>query len=164
MTPELGGTRSTWGRFALGRGRSRGDEEWPRRSTGPSRTPTIANSPWILRYPQVWSPSPDAGRSRRCRREWSVVPGGGDRSTGAERGPDASGASVSGWTKNLRTVPAVNESTQPGKQRPITWPQRRTGHLAAEHGHFVSEHDDLNREFAVVRATETKELDEPNER
>src|ERR1019366_9004950 len=47
-------------------------------------------------------------------------------------------------------MPVAEEPTQPGKQRPVAGPQRRTGYLATEHLHFVTEHDDFDRQFVAV--------------
>ena len=40
-------------------------------------------------------------------------------------------------------VTTAKEPARGGEQRPIAWPQRRASHPAAEHGHLVSEHDDI---------------------
>ena len=55
-------------------------------------------------------------------------------------------------------VPATTakEPTQSGEQCPVTWSQRRAGHLAAKHRHLVTEHDDFDRQFFVVTAEETE--------
>ena len=51
-------------------------------------------------------------------------------------------------------TPTAKEPAQPGEQRPVAGPQRQAGYLAAEHGHLMTEHDDLDREFALLRAKE----------
>src|SRR5271165_6892875 len=59
---------------------------------------------------------------------------------------------------------AIKESTEAGEERPVRRSQRRVGHLPAEHHHLMAEHDDLNRQFAVLRKAESEQLYESEER
>src|SRR5271165_7231688 len=59
---------------------------------------------------------------------------------------------------------AIKESTEAGEERPVRRSQRRVGHLPAEHHHLMAEHDDLNGQFAALRATESEQLYESEER
>jgi hypothetical protein len=45
---------------------------------------------------------------------------------------------------------------QPGEQCSVGWPQRRARHLAPEHGHFVTEHDDFNGQLFVFAVAESE--------
>jgi hypothetical protein len=49
---------------------------------------------------------------------------------------------------NLRRQP-----TQPGEDRTVGWPQRRAIHLATQHRQFMTEHEDLDRQFVPFGAT-----------
>lgn len=60
--------------------------------------------------------------------------------------------------------PPPKEPTQAGEQRPVRRSERRARHLATKHSHLVAEHDDLNRKFAVVRAVESEQLEDSDER
>jgi hypothetical protein len=70
---------------------------------------------------------------------------------------DASGAGL-GLNEEPAQALAAKAPTESGEQRPAARPQRGAGHLAAEHGHFMAEHHDLNREFAFLRAEELEQL------
>ena len=56
------------------------------------------------------------------------------------------------------------QPTQPRKQCPIAWLKKRSGNLAAEHGHLVAKHHDLDGEFVTFRATQPKDLEQSDER
>ena len=49
---------------------------------------------------------------------------------------------------------ATEEPAQSGEQRPVRWSQRRAGHLASKHRHFVAEDHDLDRQFFAVAPNE----------
>jgi len=68
-----------------------------------------------------------------------------------------------GMNEEPPQAPAAKKPTQSGEQSPVAGSQRRAGHLAAKHGHFVSEHDDLDCQFAVLRAAESKQLEDSDE-
>ena len=68
-----------------------------------------------------------------------------------------------GLDKEPSQAPAIKESAQPGEQRPVAGLQRRTGHLAAEHRHLVTEHDDFDRQFVAVTADEPEQLERSDE-
>jgi hypothetical protein len=55
-----------------------------------------------------------------------------------------------GLDEEFAPMPAVAEPTQSGKQRPIAGAQGWAGYLATEHRHFVTEHDDFDRQFVAV--------------
>jgi hypothetical protein len=58
----------------------------------------------------------------------------------------------------------IKEPAQPGEQCPIGRPEGRSDHLTTEHGNFVSEHDDFNRQLVAVAATEEHQLEDSDER
>jgi len=50
---------------------------------------------------------------------------------------------------------SVQELTQSGEQSPVRRPQRWACYLAAQHRHFVSEHDDFDGQFFAITPEET---------
>jgi hypothetical protein len=48
-----------------------------------------------------------------------------------------------------------------GKERSIRWPHGRAGHLPAEDGNLVTEHDDLDAQIGLVRPSQEEDLDGP---
>jgi hypothetical protein len=50
-----------------------------------------------------------------------------------------------------------------GKERSIRWPHGRAGHLPAEDGNLVTEHDDLDGQIGLVRPSQEEDLDGPEE-
>jgi hypothetical protein len=59
--------------------------------------------------------------------------------------------------------PTTEESAQSGEQRPVGRSQDGARHLAAEDGHLVAQHDDLDRKFVVVTPKDPEELEDPDE-
>jgi len=51
---------------------------------------------------------------------------------------------------------AFEEPTQSGKQSPVAGAQAWAGYLATEHRHFVTEHDDFDRQFVAVTPQESE--------
>jgi hypothetical protein len=125
--------------------------------------PMVANSPWILRYPQVGFSFANRrtilhGAGRNARSTW----------TGLIR-PSAPDQVSMPAQKRLRLdeepsqTPTAQEPTQTGEQGPVAGPQGQAAPLATEDGHFVPEHDEFHREFAVLSAVEAEQLEESDE-
>lgn len=55
---------------------------------------------------------------------------------------------------------AGEQSCEPRQHGPIRRSQRRSMDLAAEHRHFVSEHDDLDGEVSVAAADESDQMED----
>jgi len=61
-----------------------------------------------------------------------------------------------GLDKEPAQTPAAKKSAHSGKQRTVRRAQRRASHLAAEHRHLVTEHDDFDCQFVSVKLQETE--------
>jgi len=55
------------------------------------------------------------------------------------------------------------ELTQPGEQCSVARPECRACHLAPEHCHLVTKHDDFNGEFFLFIPAESNQLEQANE-
>jgi hypothetical protein len=53
---------------------------------------------------------------------------------------------------------------QPREQCSIARLQERAGYLAAQHGHLVAKHDDLDGEVVLLGTSQPEELEQPHER
>jgi len=151
-----------WARSALGWARCRDAAGWTKHSMGQARCRSWPARRGSFDIPRWGSPLPVGGQSRRCQREHSVVLGGGDRSSDDAPIPMPAEQGF-GLDKEPPQAPATKESAQPGEQRPVAGPQRRTGHLAAEHRHLVTEHDDFDRQFVAVTPGEAEQLERSDE-
>jgi hypothetical protein len=58
---------------------------------------------------------------------------------------------------------AGEQSCQPGEQRPVSRLESRTADLAAEHRHFVAEHDHLDRQLVAGGPRELDQLADAKE-
>jgi hypothetical protein len=151
-----------WARSGLGWGRCHGDAGWPKHSMRQARCRSWSARRGSFDIPRWGSPLRVGGQSRRCRWEHMVVLRGGDRSTDAHQIPMP--AEQRFWLdKEAPRAPATKESAQSGEQRPVAGPQRRTGHLAAEHRDLMTEHDDFDRQFVAVTPREPEQLERSDE-
>ena len=55
-----------------------------------------------------------------------------------------------GLYEESASMPAVEQSCQPGEQRTIRRPQSRSDDVTSEHGNLVAEHDDLDRQLVAI--------------
>ena len=164
MTPGCGGTRSSVGPLRLGDGVDAMATE-----DGPD---TRWGKPDTHRGQLTLDPPISPGRVLTRKSKDNLHGAGGKAwSTGAVGiGPPAPdevpmpAQQRLGLDEEPSLVPTAEEPTQPGKQRPVAGPQSRTGHLAAEHRYFVSEHDDFDRQVSVVTPDEPEQLEYSDER
>jgi len=53
-------------------------------------------------------------------------------------------------------MPAIEVPTQPCKQRPVAGLQHWASYLPTQNRHFVTEHDDFDRQFVAVTVQESE--------
>jgi hypothetical protein len=119
-----------------------------------------AHSPGILRWPQV-------GFSRASRRTIATVPAGMLRRSGrcgrvpflTNQVPIPAQQGV-GFHEEPPPATTTEEPTQFREQRSIRWSRSRSGHVAAEDGNLVAEHDDLNCQITTVTPTQAEQLED----
>ena len=68
-----------------------------------------------------------------------------------------------GLDKELSPMSTIEEPTQSGEERPVAGSQRWTGHVAAQHRYFVTEHDDFDSKLSIVTPEETDQLENSDE-
>ena len=56
-----------------------------------------------------------------------------------------------------------DQPTQSGEQCPLGRPEDRTGHLSAEDGHLMTEHDDLDGQIGLIGPLQAEDLHGPEE-
>ena len=50
------------------------------------------------------------------------------------------------------------QAREPGEQRPVSWMERWSVHLASKDRNLVAQHDDLDRELTVVTTCEPDQI------
>jgi hypothetical protein len=63
----------------------------------------------------------------------------------------------------LPEVSTIEESAEPGEQCSVGRPKCRACHLAPEHCHLVTEHDDFDGQFFAFVQAESEQLEQANE-